>query len=301
MQAETVPVKETVAPEEPTDALPKRTSSGEPTPTAGGEPVRTTGGEPVRTIVVQHHALVRISHWLNIPILLMMIASGLSIYWASPVVKHPPDTTGNTDYFADIGKWAVAHVPGQRGFARPPNWFYDHFSLGHGILAEALRLHWFFAYLFMANGLLYLAGLLLGRGWRALVPRPRDAGGALAMIRYYGGLVPAKLFRRRWPHPPIREKYNALQKLGYVSMPLAGALAVATGWAIHKPAQLGWLERLLGGYDRARLWHFLLLWLFVAFVIPHVVLVIADGWDTFRSMIVGWSARARQGEDDDGS
>jgi len=36
-------------------------------------------------------------------------------------------------------------------------------------------------------------------------------------------------------------------------------------------------------------------------VIPHVVLVIADGWDTFRSMIVGWSARARQGEDDDGS
>jgi len=81
----------------------------------------------------------------------------------------------------------------------------------------------------------------------------------------------------------------------------ATALAVATGWAIHKPAQLGWLERLLGGYDRARLWHFLLLWLFVAFVIPHVVLVIADGWDTFRSMIVGWSARARQGEDDDGS
>ena len=72
-------------------------------------------------------------------------------------------------------------------------------------------------------------------------------------------------------------------ELGYFSMPIAGALAIATGWAMHKPAQLGWLERLFGGYDRARLWHFLLLWLFVAFVIPHVFLVIADGWDTFRS------------------
>jgi len=29
------------------------------------------------------------------------------------------------------------------------------------------------------------------------------------------------------------------------------------------------------------------------FVIPHVVLVIADGWDTCRSMIVGWSTRIR--------
>lgn len=255
--------------------------------------------EETRTVVVQHHPLVRISHWLNVPILLMMILSGLSIYWASPVLKHAPDpATGNTDYLADAGTWAAAHLPGQRRFPRPQNWFYDHFSLGHGILAEALRLHWFFAYLFMANGLLYLAGLFLGRGWRALVPRPRDAGGALAMVRYYAGVVPAKVLRRPWPHPPVEEKYNALQKLGYLSMPVAGALAVATGWAIHKPAQLGWLERLFGGYDRARLWHFLLLVLFAGFVIPHVVLVAADGWDTFRSMVVGWSAR-RRGEGSD--
>ena len=255
--------------------------------------------EDVRVVVVQHHLLVRISHWLNIPILLMMILSGLSIYWASPVLKHARDATGSTDYFADAGRWAVAHLPGQRDFPRPATWFYDHFSLGHGILAEALRLHWFFAYLFMANGLVYLAGLAIGGGWRALVPRPRDAAGAFAMIRYYLGLVPAKILRRPWPHPPVREKYNALQKLGYLAMPIAGALAIATGWAIHKPAQLGWLERLFGGYDRARLWHFLLLVLFVGFVIPHVVLVVADGWDTFRSMVVGWSARLRKEGDDE--
>jgi thiosulfate reductase cytochrome b subunit len=248
-----------------------------------------------RRIVPKHHALVRITHWANIPLLAGMILSGLSIYWAAPVLKHARDPrTGSTDYFVDLGYWAAAHLPGQHRAEKPGFWFYDHFSLGHGILAEALRLHWFFAYLFMANGILYLAGLLLGGGYKALLPHPADAGGAFAMTRYYLGLLPAKALRRPWPHPPVRAKYNALQKLGYLSMPLFGALAVATGWAIHKPVQLGWLERLFGGYDKARLWHFLLLWVFLGFVVPHVILVIADGWDTFRSMVVGWSARLKE-------
>jgi thiosulfate reductase cytochrome b subunit len=39
-----------------------------------------------------------------------------------------------------------------------------------------------------------------------------------------------------------------------------------------------------------------LMLLFVLFVIPHVVLVLADGWDTLRSMIVGWSMRIKNSE-----
>src|SRR5215469_10923281 len=42
-------------------------------------------------VVRRHHLLVRCSHWLNVPILLGLILSGLSIYWASPVYKHKPD------------------------------------------------------------------------------------------------------------------------------------------------------------------------------------------------------------------
>ena len=72
-----------------------------------------------------------------------------------------------------------------------------------------------------------------------------------------------------------------------------GLLSIVTGWAIHKPSQLGWLAALFGGYDYARLWHFWLMWVFLAFTIPHVLLVFADGWDTFRSMVVGWSERVR--------
>jgi hypothetical protein len=57
-------------------------------------------------VVKRHHLLVRWSHWLNVPILLGLILSGISIYWASPIYQHKPDpNTGNFDVAADIGIW----------------------------------------------------------------------------------------------------------------------------------------------------------------------------------------------------
>ena len=248
-----------------------------------------------RRVVVKHHALVRLSHWLNVPLLFGLIATGLSIYWAAPVFEHAPNmVTRSTDYLADIGIWVVRHVPGAGATKDPGNWLYNSVGIGTFQLAPALRLHWFFAYLFMANGLLYVLGLVLGEGYKALLPRFSDAPEALRMIRYYLGVVPAKILRRPWPHPPVRSKYNALQRGAYFSMPLLGILAVASGWAIHKPVQLPWLERLFVNYNGARAVHFWVMVAFAAFVVPHVVLVIADGWDTFRSMVVGWSARLKE-------
>ena len=245
---------------------------------------------PVRRVVVKHHALVRLSHWLNVPLLFGLIASGLSIYWAAPVYEHAASpVTRSTDYIADIGIWAVRHVPGAGPSKDPGGFVYERLGLGTFRLSQALRLHWLFAYLFMANGLLYVLGLALGAGYKALLPRRSDVPEALRMIRYYLGILPAKVLRRPWPHPPLTSKYNALQRGAYFSMPILGILAVTSGWAIHKPVQLPWLERLFINYNGARVVHFWVMVAFAAFVIPHVVLVFADGWDTFRSMIVGWS------------
>jgi thiosulfate reductase cytochrome b subunit len=248
-------------------------------------------------VVRKHHLLVRWSHWLNVPILLGLILSGIAIYWASPVYQHKPDPrTGNFDYLGDVGIWICAHVPGQHHYSSPPDWVYNHMSLGPGMLAAGLRLHWLCAYLFMLNGLVYVSGLVAGGGWRSLLPHRTDLRDAVKMFWYYTRLPFAWLARRTWQHPRFNTKYNALQRIAYFSIPVAGFLSAATGWAIHKPMQLYWLAAIFGGYDKARVWHFWLMWLFVLFVIPHVVLVLADGWDTLRCMIVGWSMRIKNSE-----
>ena len=246
--------------------------------------------EPV-PVAKQHHALVRVTHWAHVPLLLLLIASGLAIYWAAPVFRHAPTPgNGRGDYLIDAGR-ALGPVFGAQGDTR--TWVYQRISLGTAQLANALRLHWLLAYLYMACGALYVLGLIRGGGWRALLPRASDPAEALAMIRYYLGALPAALAKKPWPHPVIAGKYNALQRGAYFTMPLLGLLVVMSGWAMHHPGTLGWLERLFVNYDGARIVHFLCMAGLGSFMIPHVILVAADGFDTFRSMITGWSTRLK--------
>jgi len=94
-------------------------------------------------VVCPHHILVRISHWLTIPLLLGLILSGMSIYWASPVYQHNPDPqSGNFDYFADAGIWICAHIPWLHHYANPADWVYNHISLWplHARLRSAFSL-----------------------------------------------------------------------------------------------------------------------------------------------------------------
>jgi thiosulfate reductase cytochrome b subunit len=258
---------------------------------------RAADDEQVR-VIRKHHLMVRIAHWINVPTITLLILSGLSIYWASPVfkiaVKDSPN--GPQDLFAILGTWVIQHVPNQTG--EGGNWFYDHFALGSGNLAKALNIHWFCAYLFMVIAVVYVSGLLLGGGYRALLPRARDFKESLTMIKYYLNVVPSFVLRKPNLHPTITSKYNALQRTAYFSVSIMGLLLILSGWAIHKPIQLSWLQALFGGYDSARAWHFLLMVSVILFVIPHVILVLADGWDCFRSMIVGWSDKVRTNHDD---
>lgn len=250
----------------------------------------TRAAEPVR-VASKHQVLVRASHWAHVPLLVGLIVTGLAIYWAAPVFHHAP-APGNArgDYLVDASR-AIAGLFATGGDTR--YWLYERVSLGPAQLASALRLHWLLAYLYMLCGALYVVGLARGGGWRALLPRASDPAEALAMIRYYAGLLPAALGRKSWPHPSIPGKYNALQRGAYFTMPLLGALVVASGWAMHHPATLGWLERLFVSYNGARIVHFSCMVVLGSFMVPHVILVAADGWDTVRSMITGWSTRLK--------
>jgi thiosulfate reductase cytochrome b subunit len=133
-----------------------------------------------------------------------------------------------------------------------------------GWLAGGLLWHFAGMWLLVANGIVYLIlGFATGRLRRRLLPvRPgelvRDLGAAL---------------RGRLGHGDPAA-YNAVQKALYLGVLLAGVVVVASGLAVWKPVQLWWLAALLGGYEGARLVHFLAMAAIVAFLAVHVVMAL---------------------------
>jgi thiosulfate reductase cytochrome b subunit len=87
---------------------------------------------------------------------------------------------------------------------------------------------------------------------------------------------------------PLQQKYNAAQQVSYSAIVVMGALSVMSGLAIYKPAQLGWLTALFGGYGGARLVHFALTIGYLLFFAVHLAQVLRAGWNNFRGMVIGY-------------
>ena len=88
--------------------------------------------------------------------------------------------------------------------------------------------------------------------------------------------------------PVVRGKFNGAQRIVYSAVIVMGLGSLLTGIAIYKPVQVGWFTQLLGGYEAARLEHFILMILFILFFIIHVLQVMRAGWNNFRAMIAGY-------------
>jgi len=80
--------------------------------------------------------------------------------------------------------------------------------------------------------------------------------------------------------------YNAVQKLLYLGVIVAGAVSVLSGLSIWKPVQLQWLTALFGGYDAARYVHFFAMSAIVLFLVVHVVAALLVP-KSLRAMIIG--------------
>jgi thiosulfate reductase cytochrome b subunit len=217
----------------------------------------------MREWVKRDSGVVRATHWLNAVLLVGMIASGLQIYTAFP-------------HFGMKGD--VYPVPNPFDSSRLPSGIPAWARLG-GWLAGGLNWHFALAWPFVLTGVVYVGFLVLSGQWRSLLFRARDIRPALQMQLYY-------LHLRR-EHPP-QGKHNALQKAAYTFIVLLGAISAASGFAIYKPVQFGWLTALFGGYELARYWHFVTVWLFIAFTIVHVALVLLVDPASLRGMITGW-------------
>ena len=210
------------------------------------------------TIQKKHPLAIRWFHWLNFPLLTIMMVSGLLIYWANDVYRIG---FGETTLF--------------RFF---PEWFYTQFNIGHR-LAEGMAWHFLFMWLFGVNGILYVLYTALSGEWRFLLPNRHSFREAIHVTLHDLGI-------RKQPLPP--RKFNGAQQIAYTSVVMMGFGSLLTGLAIYKPVQFGWLTALLGGYEMARFEHFWLTVGYVAFFFVHVAQVVRAGWNNFRSMVIGY-------------
>ena len=256
---------------------------------------------PVVERVYRHRLPVRISHWLNVPCLIILIMSGLQIFNAHPalywgdrsdrdqplfsirpmktesgemrgittILGHKFDTTGVLGYSDGSGRafpaWAT--VPSARFLAMGRQW------------------HLFFAWLLVINGLFFTAYALLSRHvTRDLVPTGKD-------LRGIGKAVKDHIVLRH-PTGDEAKRYNVLQKLAYVVILFVVApLIVLTGLTMSPTIDTAfpWLLTIFGGRQAARTIHFIACFSFVGFIVIHVSQVILTGFfNNIRSMVTGW-------------
>ncbi len=205
--------------------------------------------------------VVRVTHWLNVPLLAIMAGSGLQIWHAYPrsgPVGRPygwfPWNDWEAPTWARIGEW----------------------------LAGARNWHFAFAWLLAGNAALYLVYLIASGEFRRRWFWPkRDARQALETVLYY---------TRVRKTAPAQGLYNGLQRAAYTSVVVIAVLEVLSGLVLYKPTQLGRVTRLFGGYDGARAVHFLGLMALGAFLVGHLLMV-AIHWKTFPEMVTGGRPR----------
>lgn len=212
----------------------------------------------MQRLAPKHPRAIRWFHWINGPLLTGMVWSGLLIYWANDV------------YRIGWGGFTLFHFF--------PDWFYRALNLRFR-LAEGMAWHFFLMWFFAINGILYVSYTLLSGEWRELVPNRRSFREAILVVLHDLRLVKT---------PPPQGKFNAAQRFAYTGVVMMGAGSLTTGLAIYKPVQLAWLTGLLGGYEAARLKHFLLTIGYVLFLVVHIAQVIRAGWNNFRAMVTGF-------------
>jgi thiosulfate reductase cytochrome b subunit len=239
--------------------------AGAPAPVAGRRADRPLPGG--RTDTWRHPAAVRVTHWINVAAVVVLLMSGLNI-----LAAHPHLYWGISSTFAD--PWLST--------PRVPDWLL--IPQGRN-LAEARNWHFLFAWVFVINGLVYLVwALVSGRFKRRLLPTGTDLRGVWPSVKEHA--------RFRFPADDHARAYNVLQKLTYLAMVLIVLpLMLVTGLSMSPGFNAigGVLLEIMGGRQSARTLHFISAGLIVGFIVVHVGLVIWTGFlNNMRSMITGW-------------
>ena len=255
-------------------------------------------------VIYRHSGMVRVTHWINALVLLVLLMSGLQIFNA-----HPALYLGQASEFDNplVAMDAVRNEDGLKGITTVFGWDFDTTGvLGLGgdavqgyqergfpwwatlpsdrNLSMGRRWHFFFAWLFLFNGLAYLLWSLgSGHLRRDLAPSGQE-------LKHIGASIWDHA-RLRFPKGEEAKRYNVLQKLAYLGVALILLpLMLLTGLAMSPgmDAAFPLLIDMFGGRQTARTIHFVSASLVVLFVVVHIVMVLISGvWNNLRSMITG--------------
>jgi thiosulfate reductase cytochrome b subunit len=213
-----------------------------------------TTGLPRRD-VQRHPLLRRVTHWVNAAAMLVMIGSGWRIYNWHPALPIPFQFP---DWISLGGDPPVAKT-----------WS------GEDGLANALAWHFGTMWLLVANFIVYVAFGFASRHFqRDFLPV-----GPVSFLRDFVAAARGKLAHNLG-------EYNAVQRVFYWGVMLAIVVMVLSGLAIWKPVQFQGLTWLCGGYEFARVVHFLGMAAIVGFLVVHIALTILVP-KTLVAMITG--------------
>ncbi|WP_156254347.1 cytochrome b/b6 domain-containing protein [Sandarakinorhabdus oryzae] len=253
---------------------------------------------PRPRIVLRHHWLVRLTHWLNALAIITLLMTGLNIFGAHPRLYW--GNAGSVDQrervWLEIGAsppwrqpsgWLDVNgtrIPttGLLGVSKTPSGGTNVVAFPHWATLPAMRdlatartWHFFAAWALILNGLAWLLyGLLSGRLWREILPSARQ----LAPGHLWHDIV--EHARLRFPKGEAALSYEVLQRLAYAGVTLVLIpTVILTGLAMSPgmDAAWPWLDQLWGGRQSARSVHFLAMAGIAGFLILHLVLVILSG------------------------
>jgi thiosulfate reductase cytochrome b subunit len=254
-------------------------------------------------IVYRHSAMIRLTHWVGVVCVTLLLLSGLQIFNAHPAL-YLGQASDFTQPIASIGAAqkdtrliGVTRIFGHSfdttgvlGLSGPTNEEQPAFPSwltlpGYRDLAAGRRWHFFFAWLLVLDGLTYLVySVVSGHLWRELIPSAQQ-------LRHVGSSIIDHL-RLRFPRGDEARHYNVLQRLSYLLILfIVVPLLVLTGLTMSPglDAAFPFLTDVLGGRQTARTIHFICAFIVVCFAIIHVVMVLLSGiWNNMRSMITGW-------------
>ncbi|MEO8146779.1 MAG: cytochrome b/b6 domain-containing protein [Bacteroidia bacterium] len=215
----------------------------------------------MKKIEKKHPLAIRWFHWINFPVLGVMIWSGLMIYWANGVYKIGFGDTTILKFF--------------------PKGFYEALNLKYK-LATGMAFHFFMMWIFAINGLLYIIYTFISGEWRYLLPNKNSFKDAWKVLKHDLFLTKEK---------PPQGKFNGAQQIAYSGVIVMGIGSLLTGIAIYKPIQFSTLCWLMGGYEFARILHFALTIGYCLFFLVHIAQVIKAGWRNFSAMVTGFEVK----------